>query len=126
MSIAARVGWVRARAIIDTGSERSLGNLALRDALVAANHLCPVIAGGGDRAALDVAAQRVAEERMPEIAAMQEHQDRQAKMFLSSGLRNRLIMLVLPLVLRSGLMPVLMAKRMRAFHYGVTAVRLTA
>jgi hypothetical protein len=29
----ADVGWVRARAIIDTGAERSLGNLALRDAL---------------------------------------------------------------------------------------------
>ncbi len=31
--INADVGWVRARAIIDTGAERSLGNLALRDAL---------------------------------------------------------------------------------------------
>jgi 2-polyprenyl-6-methoxyphenol hydroxylase-like FAD-dependent oxidoreductase len=101
-------------------------NLALRDALVAANHLCPVIAGGDDRAALDVAAQRIAEERMPEIAAMQEHQNRQAKMFFSSGLRNRLVMRVLPFLLRSGLMRVLMGKRMRAFHHGVTAVRLTA
>lgn len=31
--INADVGWVRARAIIDTGAEHSLGNLALRDAL---------------------------------------------------------------------------------------------
>ena len=31
--IMADVGWVRARAIIDTGAEHSLGNLALRDAL---------------------------------------------------------------------------------------------
>jgi 2-polyprenyl-6-methoxyphenol hydroxylase-like FAD-dependent oxidoreductase len=101
-------------------------NLALRDALVAANHLCPVLAGGGDRAALDAAAQRVAAERMPEIAAMQEHQDRQAKMFFSTGLRNRLVMRVLPLLLRSGLIKMLMGKRMRAFHHGVAAVRLTA
>jgi hypothetical protein len=33
MTISAQVGWVRARAVIDTGSERTLGNLALRDAL---------------------------------------------------------------------------------------------
>jgi hypothetical protein len=33
MMIFADVGWVRARAIVDTGAERSLGNLALRDAL---------------------------------------------------------------------------------------------
>ncbi len=33
MSVDARVGGVRARAIIDTGAERSLGNLALRAAL---------------------------------------------------------------------------------------------
>ena len=33
MMIFAEVGWVRARAIIDTGAEHSLGNLALRDAL---------------------------------------------------------------------------------------------
>jgi predicted aspartyl protease len=31
--IYADVGWVRARAIVDTGAEHSLGNLALRDAL---------------------------------------------------------------------------------------------
>jgi 2-polyprenyl-6-methoxyphenol hydroxylase-like FAD-dependent oxidoreductase len=101
-------------------------NLALRDALVAANHLCPALAGGGDRAALDAAAQRVAEERLPEIAAMQQYQDRQGKMLLSTGFRSRLFMRVMPFLMRSGLMRVLMAKRMRAFQHGVTEVRLTA
>jgi hypothetical protein len=42
------------------------------------------------------------------------------------GSRYRLVMRVLPFLLRSGLMRVLMGKRMRAFHHGVTAVRLTA
>jgi 2-polyprenyl-6-methoxyphenol hydroxylase-like FAD-dependent oxidoreductase len=101
-------------------------NLALRDALVAANHLCPALASGADRTALDVAAQRVAEERLPEIAAMQQHQDRQAKMFLSADFRNRLAMRVMPFLMRLGLLSVLMGKRMRAFHHGVTEVRLTA
>ena len=99
--------------------------LALRDALVAANHLCPALAGGG-QAALDVAARRVAAERLPEIAAMQEHQDRQGKMFLSAGFRNRLAMWLMPFLMRTGLMRVLAGKRMLAFHHGVTAVRLTA
>jgi 2-polyprenyl-6-methoxyphenol hydroxylase-like FAD-dependent oxidoreductase len=101
-------------------------NLALRDALVTANHLCPVLAGGGDRAALDVAAQGVAEERLPEIAAMQQHQDRQAKMFLSTGFLSRLAMRLMPLLMHTGLLSVLMGKRMRAFHHGVTEVHLTA
>jgi len=33
MMVDAQIGWVRARAIIDTGSQRSLGNLALKNAL---------------------------------------------------------------------------------------------
>src|SRR5262249_46303833 len=42
-------------------------NIALRDALVAANHLCPVLTAGGDPSALDAAARRVRDERWPEI-----------------------------------------------------------
>src|SRR5205085_12172170 len=34
-------------------------NIALRDALVAANHLCPVLTANGDPAAIDAAARRV-------------------------------------------------------------------
>jgi 2-polyprenyl-6-methoxyphenol hydroxylase-like FAD-dependent oxidoreductase len=48
-------------------------NVALRDALVAANHLCPVLTRG-NAAAIDAAAGQVAAERMPEIIAIQEHQ----------------------------------------------------
>jgi 2-polyprenyl-6-methoxyphenol hydroxylase-like FAD-dependent oxidoreductase len=45
-------------------------NIALRDALVAANHLCPVLAAGGGAAAVDAAAGRVRDERLPEVAAV--------------------------------------------------------
>jgi 2-polyprenyl-6-methoxyphenol hydroxylase-like FAD-dependent oxidoreductase len=48
-------------------------NMALRDALVAANHPCPVLASGNDPTAIDAAARRVVEERMPEIVAIQAH-----------------------------------------------------
>ncbi len=59
-------------------------NVALRDALVAANHLCPVLTRGNDAAAIDAAARQVAAERMPEIVAIQEHQRKQTQTFLGS------------------------------------------
>ncbi|CAN5240950.1 FAD-dependent oxidoreductase [soil metagenome] len=100
-------------------------NVALRDALVAANHLCPVLASGEDQGAIDAAAQRVAQERMPEIVALQEHQDKQAKIFLQPGLGSRLAIRFLPLLARSGLMQLLLGKRLRAFQHGIVPVRLT-
>ena len=60
-------------------------NVALRDALVAANHLCPVLTRGNDAAAIDAAARQVAAERMPEIVAIQEHQRKQTQTFLAVG-----------------------------------------
>src|SRR4029077_5316421 len=68
-------------------------NIALRDALVAANHLGPVLTAGGDPAALDAAARPVRAEpwpgvagarrgregRWPEIVAVQKMQDDQAR-----------------------------------------------
>src|SRR5205807_81674 len=55
-------------------------NIALRDALVAANHLCPVLTSGNDPSAIDAATQRVRDERWPEIVAVQEMQQDQARM----------------------------------------------
>ena len=54
-------------------------NMALRDALVAANHLCPVLARGNDAADIDAAARQVAAERMPEIVAIQQYQRKQTQ-----------------------------------------------
>jgi 2-polyprenyl-6-methoxyphenol hydroxylase-like FAD-dependent oxidoreductase len=100
-------------------------NLALRDALVAANHLCTALADGGSRTALDAAARRVADERLPEVAAVQEHQDRQARMMLNPSGLSWLMMRSLPWLVRTGLFRVLMAKRLRVFQHGVVPVRLT-
>jgi 2-polyprenyl-6-methoxyphenol hydroxylase-like FAD-dependent oxidoreductase len=99
-------------------------NVALRDALVAANHLCPVLTSGGSPEAVDAAAQRVAEERMPEIVALQEHQDRQARLFLEPRLASRLFIRLLPFLVRSGLLQLLLGKRLRAFQHGIVPVRL--
>src|SRR5262249_5130010 len=52
-------------------------NIALRDALVAANHLVPVLTAGADPAAIEAAARRVRDERWPEIEAVQKMQEHQ-------------------------------------------------
>jgi 2-polyprenyl-6-methoxyphenol hydroxylase-like FAD-dependent oxidoreductase len=102
-------------------------NMALRDALVAANHLCPVLMRGIAAADLDAAARQVVAERMPEIVAIQEHQRKQTRTFLGSDrLGPRLAMRLLPLLVKSGLLLLLLGKRLRAFQHGVVPIRLTA
>jgi 2-polyprenyl-6-methoxyphenol hydroxylase-like FAD-dependent oxidoreductase len=101
--------------------------MALRDALVAANHLCPVLTRGTGAADIDAAAQRVAEERIPEIVAIQEHQRKQTRTFLRSDrFWSRLAMRVLPLLAKSGLARLLVGNRLRRLQHGVVPVRLTA
>lgn len=102
-------------------------NVALRDALVAANHLCPVLTRDNSAAEIDAAARRVAAERMPEIVAIQEHQRKQTQTFLRSDrLLSRLAMWHLPLLAKSGMVHLLIGKRLRALQHGVVPVRLTA
>jgi 2-polyprenyl-6-methoxyphenol hydroxylase-like FAD-dependent oxidoreductase len=101
-------------------------NMALRDALVAANHLVPVLTRGNDSSEIDAAARRVAEERMPEIVAIQEHQRKQTRMFLGSDrLSARLAMRLFPFLARSGLLRLLLEKRLHGFQHGIVPVRLT-
>jgi 2-polyprenyl-6-methoxyphenol hydroxylase-like FAD-dependent oxidoreductase len=54
-------------------------NMALRDAVVAANHLVPALRAGGAAADLDAAAQAIQREREPEIAKAQTLQYRDAR-----------------------------------------------
>jgi 2-polyprenyl-6-methoxyphenol hydroxylase-like FAD-dependent oxidoreductase len=100
--------------------------VALRDALVAANHLCPVLTCGNDTAAIDAAARQVVAERTPEIVAIQEHQRKQTQIFLRPDrVKSRLAMWLLPLLARTGRGRLLIGKRLRALQHGVVPVRLT-
>jgi 2-polyprenyl-6-methoxyphenol hydroxylase-like FAD-dependent oxidoreductase len=100
-------------------------NIALRDALVAANHLCPVLAAGAAAAAVDAAARRVQDERWPEIVAVQDMQQAQARMLLNPNhWRSRLVQRLLPLLIRAGLMQRLFRKHYRVMSEGVLPVRL--
>jgi 2-polyprenyl-6-methoxyphenol hydroxylase-like FAD-dependent oxidoreductase len=100
-------------------------NIALRDALVAANHLCPVLTAGNDPAALDAAARRVRDERWPEIVAVQEMQQNQARvLFAPDGWRARLENRLLPLLVRTGLLQWLHRKEYQLIADGAVPVRL--
>jgi 2-polyprenyl-6-methoxyphenol hydroxylase-like FAD-dependent oxidoreductase len=102
-------------------------NMALRDALVAANHLCPVLTRSNDAADIDEAARQIAAERMPEIIAIQEHQRKQTETFLRSDrFSSRLAMRLLPFLANSGLLRLLLGKRLRSLQHGIVPVRLTA
>jgi 2-polyprenyl-6-methoxyphenol hydroxylase-like FAD-dependent oxidoreductase len=102
-------------------------NVALRDALVAANHLCPALVAGGDGAAIDAAARRVQEERMPEIVAIQEMQQKQSRVFFDRDrLSVRLGLWLMPLLLRVGLLARLNRRENAYMSRGVVPVRLTA
>lgn len=102
-------------------------NMALRDALVAANHLCPVLSRGNDPGAIGAAAQGIEAERMPEIVAIQKHQRRQTRTFLGSDrFKSRMAMRMLPVLANSGLARLMVGKRLRTLQHGVVPVRLTA
>jgi 2-polyprenyl-6-methoxyphenol hydroxylase-like FAD-dependent oxidoreductase len=100
-------------------------NIALRDALVAANHLVPVLTAGGDAAAIDAAARRVQEERMPEVAAVQRMQRHQARiLFAPDGWGSRLLNRLLPWLVRTGLLQWLQRKEYQVLSDGAVPVRL--
>ncbi len=102
-------------------------NLALRDTLVATNHLVPALLGGAGHAAIDEAARRVAAERMPEIIEIQEHQDRQAKTFIEPhGLKRQMMMRLLPLLVSTGVLRLMLGRRLRALQHGTMPVQLAA
>jgi 2-polyprenyl-6-methoxyphenol hydroxylase-like FAD-dependent oxidoreductase len=100
-------------------------NIALRDALVAANHLVPVLTAGSDPSAGGAAARRVQDERWPEIVAVQNMQDRQANTFNHPDRwSSRLLIRLLPLLFRTGLLMWLQRKERRLMSEGVAEVRL--
>jgi 2-polyprenyl-6-methoxyphenol hydroxylase-like FAD-dependent oxidoreductase len=100
-------------------------NIALRDSLVAANHLVPVLAAGADPTAIDAAARRVRDERWPEIVAVQEMQQNQARILMApDGWRSRMINRLLPWLVRTHLLQWLHRKDYVMIADGAVPVRL--
>jgi len=101
-------------------------NIALRDAVVAANHLEPLVRreGSADAAALDAAAERVAAERLPEVRAIQAAQQGPPELLFSGTLRSRLFVdRVLPMAVRMGFARRFLRENVQRFAFGVGEVR---
>ena len=99
-------------------------NLALRDALVAANHLVPLLRGQPVPGALDMAAVAVTRERLPEIVRIQRVQQLPPRVLFAGGWRASLALGMARLFVGSGLAPLLFAPVARQLGGGVTTVRL--
>jgi 2-polyprenyl-6-methoxyphenol hydroxylase-like FAD-dependent oxidoreductase len=99
-------------------------NMALRDAVVAANRLAPALAGGASAAGLDAAAAAVEADRIEETVAIQSRQARVPPLLFGSPWRSRLLFDVLaPILVKTGLLQRVFARNLRFFARGVSEVR---
>lgn len=98
-------------------------NLALRDAVVAANYLCATAAGSETISAerWDAAARAIEAERLPEIATIQKMQQRPPRVLLGHSMVGRVLLTPLGIKLMGG---ILARTAMRRFAVGVTQVQL--
>jgi 2-polyprenyl-6-methoxyphenol hydroxylase-like FAD-dependent oxidoreductase len=99
-------------------------NVALRDALVFANHLVPALAAGARGAALDAAAAAAATERTPEVRAVQRLQQIPPRLLFGRGLGNRALVAAAGLLARLGVLQRVAGAAARRFARGVDPVQL--
>jgi 2-polyprenyl-6-methoxyphenol hydroxylase-like FAD-dependent oxidoreductase len=100
-------------------------NIALRDALVAANHLGPALLREAAPADLEAAARAVVAERLPEVKQIQAFQVRPPRMMLQQTALARIVMrVVLPFAMRTGLARLVFTRVFPRFALGTTKVEL--
>ena len=100
-------------------------NIALRDALVAANHLGPALARNARASDLDAASLAVVAERLPEVKAIQALQAGPPRMMLQQTPLARFVMrVVVPFAMRTGISRLLFVRVFPRFALGTTKVTL--
>ncbi len=99
-------------------------NIALRDALVAANHLIPVLAGDPGPEQCDAAGRRIQDERLPEVIAVQQLQQGPPRVLFQTAWWSGLALTLFPRLLRTGLPQRLLGPTFARFTQGVTTVTL--
>ena len=97
-------------------------NVALRDAMVAANHLGRALAMRSDAATLDFAARNVQAERWPEIVKIQDMQQFGPRIVLSNSLLSRVVLSAPTIAIARTLLAGLVARQFDPFLNGVTRV----
>ena len=100
-------------------------NIALRDAIVAANHLVPVLSGRVDHAEIDHAAGNVEGERLPEVARIQRRQALPPAIVLTRAWYGEPLRLVAGFAARLPAARRGIARTTSEFLHGVTEVSLS-
>ncbi len=99
-------------------------NIALRDAIVAANHLVPALQRGAESAAIDAAARALQAEREPEVIAIQRIQAGPPRVILRDTWWAQLALEIVPMLLRSDVARARRGVLFRRFAFGITEVKL--
>ncbi len=125
------LGWARPGALLIGDAAHTMSpvggqgiNVALRDAVVAANHLVPAFRDGAGIEALDTAAARVEPERGPEIDRIQSLAAQPPRLVLARGALPRLVRALIPWLLRLPLPQGPVTRVVDDFLDGVTDVQL--
>ncbi|MDE0040220.1 MAG: FAD-dependent monooxygenase [Gammaproteobacteria bacterium] len=101
-------------------------NIALRDAIVAANHLVPALSDRSQDGEVDNALGRVEAERLPEVARIQRLQALPPTVVMSRAKYGSLVRRTAALATNVGLVRRVLASAASDFLYGVTKVSLRA
>jgi 2-polyprenyl-6-methoxyphenol hydroxylase-like FAD-dependent oxidoreductase len=100
-------------------------NIALRDSLVAANHLTPVLVRGGSSLEVETACRRVRDERLPEVQTIQQMQRMAPRVLFQRSPWSRLLVgRIAPVLARLGVLERLAGAGARRFTLGTTQVEL--
>jgi 2-polyprenyl-6-methoxyphenol hydroxylase-like FAD-dependent oxidoreductase len=99
-------------------------NVALRDAVVAANHLVPALRSSAEAHSIDAAARRVEEERYPEISAVQRAQAIPPRFVFSRAFWGEPLRDLIALGLRTGLGRRVAVRQASLFAFGAGPVKL--
>ncbi len=125
------LGWARPGVLVIGDAAHTMSpvggqgiNVALRDAIVAANQLVPPLRAGAGLAALDAAAATIEAERGPEIDRIQALAAQPPRLVLARGWLPRLARRALPILLRLPLARLGAGRTAELFLHGVTEVRL--
>src|SRR3984957_16904201 len=97
-------------------------NVALRDAVVTANHLGRALKMHADEATLDFAARNIQAERWPEITTIQDMQQIGPRLLLSNSLLSRVIVSAPTIAFAKIFLASFIARRFDPFLNGVTRV----
>ncbi|MEE3330997.1 MAG: FAD-dependent monooxygenase [Myxococcota bacterium] len=99
-------------------------NIALRDSIVAANHLVPVLAAGAEDSAVDAACASIQEERMPEVSVIQTIQRSGPNIMLRRKWWSGIALRLMPFVVQSQVANSRGSALFSRVAFGVTDVKL--